>query len=108
MPPDGLGWGRGLLQVDYQQAFAQTGNWRDPQANIDHGCNELSDNIAHFTKLALPQVDPQRAGIAAYNCGQGGVLRAVKAGFDVDHFTTGKNYSADVLHRRARFASLVP
>ena len=108
MPPDGLGWGRGLLQADYQQPFAQTGNWRDPEANIIHGCDELAGNIAYFTKLAHPNIDPLRAGIAAYNCGRGGVSRAVKAGLDVDHFTTGKNYSVDVLHRRARFQSLVP
>lgn len=108
MPPDGLGWGRGLLQADYQQPFAQTGNWRDPAANIDHGCEELAANIAHFRQLAPANVDPERAGIAAYNCGRGGVLRAIKAGLDVDHFTTGKNYSADVLHRKARFSSLVP
>ena len=107
MPPDGLGWGRGLLQADYQQSFAQTGNWRDPAANIDHGCYELANNIVHFRMLGVANVDPERAGIAAYNCGQGGVTRAIKAGLDVDHFTTGKNYSTDVLHRRARFARLV-
>ena len=107
MPPDGLGWGRGLLQADYQQAFAQTGAWRDPGANIDHGCEELAGNIAYFTKLAHPGLDARRAGIAAYNCGEGGVRRALTDGFDVDHFTTGKNYSTDVLHRMAWFQSLV-
>ncbi len=107
MPPDGLGWGRGLLQADYQQPFAQTGDWRDPAANIDHGCQELAGDIAHFTKLARPGVDPKRAGVAAYNCGQGGVMRALNGGLDVDHFTTGRNYSADVLHRTAWFQSLV-
>ena len=107
MPPDGLGWGRGLLQADYQQPFAQTGDWRDPAANIDHGCQELSGNIAYFTKLAPAGVDPRRAGIAAYNCGRGGVMRAVNGGFDVDQFTTGKNYSTDVLHRMTWFQSLV-
>jgi hypothetical protein len=107
MPPDGLGWGRGLLQVDYQQAFAQTGDWRDPAANINYGCHELAGNITYFTKLAPAGVDPQRAGIAAYNCGRAGVMRAVNAGYDVDQFTTGKNYSTDVLHRMAWFQSLV-
>jgi len=108
MPPDGLGWGRGLMQADYQQAFAQTGNWRDPEANILHGCEELSGNIAYFTKQALPNVDALHAGIAAYNCGRAGVMHAVQKGFDVDHFTTGKNYSSDVMSRRDRFKSLVP
>ncbi|WP_114226613.1 MULTISPECIES: M15 family metallopeptidase [Sphingomonas] len=107
MPPDGLGWGRGLLQADYQQPFAQTGNWRDPGANIDHGCRELAENIAYFDAHKAPNIDPLRAGVAAYNCGRGGVRTAIAAGLDVDHFTTGKNYSADVLYRRTRFKSLV-
>lgn len=73
-----------------------------------HGCEELAGNLAYFKKLAVAGVDAQRAGIAAYNCGRGGVLHAIKAKLDVDAFTTGKNYSADVLHRCARFKSLVP
>jgi hypothetical protein len=104
MPPDGLGWGRGLLQIDYQQQFGQTGNWRDPEANILYGCNELADNIAYFTKNSAGQsYDPQRAGIAAYNCGRGNVTRAIKAGYDVDRYTAGNNYSQDVVNRMKWF-----
>src|SRR5574341_1096358 len=32
LPPDGLGFGRGLLQIDYDyHEFARIGNWKDPQ-----------------------------------------------------------------------------
>ena len=104
MPPDGLGWGRGLLQIDYQQAFAQTGSWRDPEANILYGCTELAGHIAYFTKNSAGQsYDPQRAGIAAYNCGRGNVTKAIKAGYDVDHYTAGNNYSQDVVNRMTWF-----
>ncbi len=104
MPPDGLGWGRGLLQVDYQQTFAQTGNWRDPQANILYGCNELAGNIAYFSKSSAGQkYDPLRAGIAAYNAGRGNVTTAIKAGYDVDHYTANGNYSQDVTNRMKWF-----
>jgi hypothetical protein len=104
MPPDGLGWGRGLLQVDYQQTFAQTGNWQDPQANILYGCSELANNIAYFSKNSTGQnFDPQRAGIAAYNCGRGNVTKAIKAGYDVDHYTANSNYSQDVITRMKWF-----
>jgi hypothetical protein len=104
MPPDGLGWGRGLLQIDYQQAFAQTGNWQDPEANILYGCAELAGNIAYFMKNRAGQsYDPQRAGIAAYNCGRGNVTKAIKAGFDVDHYTAGNNYSQDFMNRMKWF-----
>ena len=107
MPPDGLGWGRGLLQADYGQAFGQTGDWRDPKANIEHGAQELAAGITYFKKLGYPNVDPVRAGVAADSCGRGGGTRSLEAGFDVDYKAAGRNYSADVLHRRARFQPLV-
>jgi soluble lytic murein transglycosylase-like protein len=104
MPPDGLGWGRGLLQIDYQQTFAQTGKWNDPEANILYGATELSGNIAYFSKSAAAKgVDLVRAGVAAYNCGRGGVTNALKQNKDVDFYTAGKNYSQDVLNRKAWF-----
>lgn len=95
-----------MLQVDYQQTFGQTGNWRDPTANILHGAQELAHNITFFTHQDYPGVDPKRAGIAAYNCGPGGVQKAIRKGLDVDTYTTGKNYSADVLNRMSWFSSL--
>ena len=104
MPPDGLGWGRGLLQIDYQQSFAQTGNWRDPQANILYGASELSGNITYFSKTATSKgFDPMRAGIAAYNCGRGNVTNALKRNYDIDHYTANNNYSQDVLNRMKWF-----
>lgn len=104
MPPDKLGWGRGLLQIDYQQAFAKTGNWRDPEANILYGCAELAGNVAYFAKNPpTPGTDPTRAAIAAYNCGKGNVTKAVRAGYDIDHYTSGSNYSQDVLNRMKWF-----
>ena len=53
MPPDGFGWGRGLLQADYRQEFAQVGKWRDPQANIMYGCEELAGNLDYFANFKL-------------------------------------------------------
>jgi hypothetical protein len=38
-------------------------------------------------------------GVAAYNCGGGNVQRALDEGRSVDHYTTGGDYSADVLGR---------
>jgi hypothetical protein len=104
MPPDGLGWGRGLMQIDYaSHPFAQTGDWRDPAANIAYGGDILGQNYDYFRRARYPGVDPLRAAIAAYNCGIGNVEHAIHAGEDVDARTTGRNYSQDVLRRAARF-----
>ncbi|KAM9817565.1 lysozyme g-like [Neosynchiropus ocellatus] len=43
--------------------------------------------------------EQQRAALAAYNQGPGNVRRAVDEGRDVDHYTTGQDYSNDVLAR---------
>ncbi len=100
MPPDGLGWGRGLLQIDYaSHPFAQTGDWRDPSANIAYGSDLLGQNLDYFRRANHPGIDPLRAAIAAYNCGVGNVERAIQEGEDVDARTTGRNYSADVIRR---------
>jgi soluble lytic murein transglycosylase-like protein len=106
MPPDGLGWGRGLMQVDYAESdFGKTGPWMDPTANILFGANELATNIKHFTANPINGIDPVRAAVAAYNCGPGNVTKAAADGFDVDHYTTGRDYSMDVLERAAWFKS---
>jgi len=106
MPPDGLSWGRGLMQIDYEETdFAKTGPWRDPQANIDKGCQMLSENWKFFKAQPDLKVDPLRAAIAAYNRGQHGVLKDLKAGLDVDAHTAPpkRDYSRDVLNRAGWF-----
>jgi soluble lytic murein transglycosylase-like protein len=104
MPPDGLGWGRGLVQIDYGEGvFGRTGDWMDAAANIDFGSNELASNIKHYTANPQTGVDPVRAAVAAYNCGQGNVNKAISDGYDVDHYTTGGDYSTDVMGRAAWF-----
>jgi hypothetical protein len=57
LPPDGLGWGRGLMQVDYGvhiDWFKAGANWRDPQVNIDKAAEILAEKIRYFT--ATPSV----------------------------------------------------
>ena len=105
MPPDGAGFGRGLMQIDFDaQEFARTGSWQDPEQNILIGCKILAgfrDLIQRRTSLAGPSL--LQAAIASYNSGPGNVLRAVQDGKDVDFFTAGRDYSRDVLNRAGWF-----
>ena len=115
MPLDGLGWGRGLLQVDYfYHEFARTDNWKDPRENILYGCKVLAESMSIIKRrcttesrtIVAPGYDPDqlvRYGLAAYNAGPLAVLTAIRRGIDVDSVTTGDNYSADVLSRAGWF-----
>lgn len=105
LPPDGLGWGRGIMQIDYAaHAFARTGPWRDPRENIRYGASVLRDNYRVFLGRKVSEPLLTRAAVASYNRGPGNILRDIQRGLDVDHFTAHGNYSADVLRRAAWFA----
>jgi hypothetical protein len=105
LPPDGGGFGRGLLQIDFDaHAFARSGAWSDPAANIDYGARVLANArsiLGSGSRLSGNRL--LRAAIAAYNSGVGNVLNAIKAGLDLDYFTAGRNYSSDVLNRAGWF-----
>lgn len=102
-PPDGLGFGRGLMQIDYDShEFARSGDWRDPDANIGYAIrNVLIGNIIYL-KRNIPSLmddDLMQAAIAGYNCGAGMVRKLIQQGASVDKFTAHGNYSVDVIAR---------
>jgi hypothetical protein len=105
LPPDGLGFGRGLLRIDYDaHPFARSGAWRDPAANIAQGCEILSEARALLRRrTVLHGQGLLRGALAAYNCGTGNVLHALRQGFDIDFYTSGRDYSRDVLNRAGFF-----
>jgi len=105
LPPDGQGFGRGLMQIDFDSnVLAQTGNWRDPQTNINFGCDLLAQKLAFVKKHSkLEGLMLLRGAIAAYNCGEGAVCKLAEEGLDIDSKTTGRDYSADVLNRAGFF-----
>ncbi|HSB70682.1 MAG TPA: peptidoglycan-binding protein [Candidatus Methylomirabilis sp.] len=105
LPPDGGGFGRGLMQIDFDaHEFARTGNWRDPGENILYGCKVLADSRDFIQRKAgLAGRDLLRAALAGYNCGPGNALRAIRDGRDIDFYTTGRDYSRDVLNRAGFF-----
>jgi hypothetical protein len=108
--PDGTanrGHGRGLLQIDdrWHPHFIQSGRWSIPLENIRYGCALLRSFMDSFVEQYNWSPGPQslRAALASYNCGPRRVYEAWQAGNDLDHFTAGRNYSADVLSRAGWF-----
>lgn len=105
-PPDGPGYGRGLLQIDYDwHEFARSGKWSSPRDNILYGCLVLDQGRRFFKQqgLSLGKEQMLRAIVAAYNCGATATLRALEAKKDVDANTTGADYSKDVFSRGGWF-----
>ncbi|HEX5078824.1 MAG TPA: peptidoglycan-binding protein [Geminicoccaceae bacterium] len=105
LPPDGQGFGRGLLRLDYDaHAFARQGDWRDAAANVREGCRILGEARALLRRRSvLHGRGLLRGALAAYNCGTGNVLHAIQQGLDIDFYTSGRNYSRDVLSRAGFF-----
>ncbi len=105
LPSDGGGFGRGLLQIDYDyHEFARTGEWKDPRENILYGARVLDDSRRFLQrKVNLQDLDLLRAAIAAYNSGPRRVLMAIRRKLDFDFYTTGGDYSTDVLNRAGFF-----
>jgi hypothetical protein len=102
-----LGHGRGLMQIDdrFHIPFINSGKWRDPRENIQYGINEvLAKNYDYLDRNTnLQGIELLRGALASYNAGLGNVLDAVSQGLDVDYYTTGQDYSADVLMRAGWF-----
>ncbi|MCK5719794.1 MAG: transglycosylase SLT domain-containing protein [Thiomargarita sp.] len=106
-PLDGPGYGRGLLQIDYDwHEIARIGKWYKPRENIMYGCNLLNKSRNFFegkTNINLNDESLLRAMLASYNGGATATFNAIKAGKDVDASTTGRDYSKDVLNRSGWF-----
>jgi Putative peptidoglycan binding domain len=105
LPPDRRGFGRGMMQIDYDaHEFARSGPWHEPDANVRYACGVLVEfrpvlrrhTVLHGTALL-------RAMLAAYNSGLDNVLRAVRQGLDLDFYTGGRDYSRDVVNRAGFF-----
>ena len=109
MPIDGLGWGRGLAQIDWQyHEFARSGDWAEPNANLTYGADLLANEIGRWAATApaaRAHLSPVRLGLDAYNAGAHAVARALAVGASPESVTTGSDYATDVI-RRARAIGL--
>ena len=105
LPPDGRGFARGLLQLDYDaHEFARSGPWDEPDANVRYACEVLVECRPVLRRqTVLRGTALLRAMLAAGNCGLDNVLRAARHGLDLDFYTAGRDYSRDVLNRAGFF-----
>ncbi|MCA1591082.1 MAG: MBL fold metallo-hydrolase [Acidobacteria bacterium] len=103
------GHGHGIMQIDDRSfpEFTSSDRWKDPRQNILKGAEVLSGKRRFLSRRGVSGQALTRASVAAYNGGEGRVLRAINAGRDVDSVTTHQNYSADVLARAAVFKGLL-
>lgn len=91
------GWGYGLGQIDFVswKDWLAANNWKDPYVNLDKSAEILAK--------ALDDTGSVRYGVAGYNANLANVLSAKRRNLDPDIYTTGKNYSKDVIARAVNF-----
>lgn len=96
----GNGWGLSQIDRRFHPAFTSSHDPRDHRAVIEYGARLLREETDRFTTV--------REGLVAYNAGPDAVIDAQAQGLDVDAFTTGGDYSRDVLSRANRIAKMYP
>ena len=100
--------GHGLCQIDDRSfpEFCAGPDWKDAAKNIEMGARVVGRKRAFLAArtlgLKLTDDDLERAAIAAYNAGEGRVLKAIEQGRDPDSCTAHGDYAAAVL----RYAEL--
>ena len=99
------GHGRGLMQIDDRyHEFARTGKWDNARENLLYAAQVLISSRKYLAnRFTLDDKTLLRATLAAYNCGQGNVSKALKKGRDIDYYTAGRNYGENVLERAGWF-----
>ena len=93
IPLDGLGYGRSEWQHDFD-AHPEVVEARDGASMLLWRSARWACDQAALRFLAdLEVLGAERMALAAYNCGVGGVRRALSAGVNIDTFTTGSKGS---------------
>lgn len=102
--------GYGFWQIDIGSFpdFVKSGDWKDPAKTCAMAIKVLEGKRKYITEK-MPGLNGdalERAITAAYNCGEGNVMKALINREDVDHFTTGQDYSKVVFQAREVYKNL--
>ncbi|MGI9507881.1 MAG: hypothetical protein ACR2QJ_00860 [Geminicoccaceae bacterium] len=110
LPPDGHGFRRGLMGLDYDRhPLARGSRWRDPEQNVEAAFALIADYRTLLRRrTTLQATGLLRASFMAFECGFGRVQRTIRNGLDVDSPTEdraypGKGCGRDVLARAGLF-----
>jgi hypothetical protein len=101
--------GYGFWQADIASfpEFVRSGAWKDPAKACDMAIAILEGKRGYLhSHSQLAGDDLDRAITAAYNCGEGNVMKVVNAGQDIDSRTADHNYSKNVWEFRAIYKTL--
>ena len=108
------GYGHGLAQVDSGSFLEWTRRWRASGMPAEEGLRKGAEVFANkraFLKGRFPSLTNEQltaATLSSYNAGEGTVAWALRRGVSPDKYTTGKNYSKDVINRAMVFAEQFP
>jgi hypothetical protein len=102
--------GFGYWQIDIHSYpdFIKTGNWKDPLKCCIKAIEVLNEK-RDFIQRKTPGIAGtllEDAVTAAYNTGQGNVVKSIQAGRSVDSTTFNKDYAKSVRKYRAEYKAL--
>lgn len=107
------GFGHGPGQIDKRSHPAWCAAWRRSKLTVQdalhRAAEELGDKVEQARRTSSKELPAPflaeliRRGVAAYNCSIERVMEALREGRDIDAYTTGRDYSADVMARAEVF-----
>ncbi len=103
--------GYGFTQIDVAAfpGFVASNDWQKPEKLFPFTIKVLESKrhyiINHFNDLTHQELE--RAITAAYNSGEGSVVKAIQNNEDVDIYTANHNYSEDVFRLRELFKTKI-
>ena len=104
------GFGYMQIDIDSYPDFVKSGDWKDPYKTYLKSISVLEEKRKYLAaKMDFGQHDLltiHRAITAAYNCGQGNVMKAIRNDKDVDRYTHNGDYSKMVWLYRDAYRNL--